>query len=109
MLPPMHFRENSVTVKDYADIWIHEGIATYCEMLYVDHKYGHDKFNRMLMMYSAEIQNKYPVVGPYNVAYWNYKDGDKYVKGALMLQKRNKECGYHNLTYLFGLYSCVIS
>ena len=76
---------NSVTARDYADIWIHEGFATYCEALYLEHKSGQQKAYSLLSFYSALIKNKYPVVGPYNVAYWDYHDGDKYMKGALML------------------------
>ena len=76
---------NSVTAKDYADIWIHEGIATYCEALYLEHKSGLQKSYSLLSLYAAAIKNKYPVVGPCDVAYWDYHDGDKYVKGAMML------------------------
>jgi len=76
---------NSVTAKDFADIWIHEGIATYCEALYVEHKWGKQKADQLLSLYSYSIRNKYPLVGPYDVNYWDYHDGDKYSKGALML------------------------
>jgi aminopeptidase N len=76
---------NSVTAKDYADIWLHEGFATYCEALYLQHKSGQQKYYSLLSLDAAAIKNKYPLVGPYNVAYWDYRDGDKYFKGAIML------------------------
>jgi hypothetical protein len=34
---------------------------------------------------AATINNKFPVVGPASVSYWDYKDGDVYGKGALIL------------------------
>ena len=31
---------NLVTAKDWSDLWIHEGLATYMEALYVERYYG---------------------------------------------------------------------
>lgn len=76
---------NSISVKDYADIWLHEGFATYAEALFVEHKYGYSKYLDYLQFYGMLIKNKKPVVGPRNVNYWDYKDADPYVKGALTL------------------------
>jgi len=76
---------NSVTVPDYAEVWIHEGFATYSEMLYLEHNYGHQMYLKFLSYYAMLIKNKRPVIGPHDVNYWDYKDGDVYMKGALML------------------------
>lgn len=76
---------NSVTAKDYADIWLHEGFATYSEALYVEHTHGYMEYLNYLRMYSMLIKNKRPVVGPRGVDYWDYKDPDVYMKGCLML------------------------
>ncbi len=76
---------NSISVADYADIWLHEGFATYSEALYVEHTQGFQEYLRYLYIYSLFIKNKRPMVGPKNVNYWNYKDGDPYMKGALTL------------------------
>lgn len=35
---------NLITARDWSDVWIHEGIATYTEALYVEHLYGREKF-----------------------------------------------------------------
>ncbi len=76
---------NAVSVNDYSDIWIHEGFATYSEALFLEDKYGYDRYLNYLSFYSILIANKKPVVGPRNVNYWDYKDSDPYLKGALML------------------------
>ena len=76
---------NSVSIGDYAEIWLHEGFATYSEALYVEHLYGHEVYERYLSFYAMLIKNKKPVIGPYGVNYWDYKDTDVYMKGALIL------------------------
>ena len=76
---------NSVSVGDFADIWLHEGFATYSEALYVEDVSGYSAYLRYLYSYSLSIKNKKPMVGPKDVKYWTYKDSDPYVKGAITL------------------------
>lgn len=76
---------NSVTAPDYAEVWLQEGFATYCEALYAEKTKGHEAYFSLLKLYAYFIRNKQPVVGPHDVNYWNYKDGDVYMKGALIL------------------------
>ena len=76
---------NSVSAGDYAEVWLQEGFATYSEALFAEKTNGHEAYLKTLRVYSNLIRNKQPVVGPQNVNYWNYKDSDVYVKGALML------------------------
>lgn len=76
---------NSLTVNDVADIWLHEGFATYSEALYVEATKGHEAYMNYINFYSIFVKNKKTVIGPFDVNYWNYKDGDVYVKGALIL------------------------
>lgn len=76
---------NSITVSDFADIWIQEGFATYSEALYIEHADGKAAYDRYLWFYAIFIRNKAPMVGPKEVNYWEYKDGDPYMKGALTL------------------------
>ena len=77
---------NAVSVSDFSDIWLQEGFATYSEMLYAEHMLG---YNRSLIyadyMLAGFINNKLPVVGPTGVSYWDYKDTDVYLKGAMIL------------------------
>ncbi len=77
---------NAVSVSDFSDIWLQEGFATYSEMIFAEKKLGYDSslfYARLLI--AGSIKNKLPVVGPANVDYWDYKDGDVYGKGALIL------------------------
>jgi aminopeptidase N len=77
---------NAVSVSDFCDIWLQEGFATYSEMIFTEHKKGYVNSllyasNRLACM----INNKFPVVGPPGVSYWNNKDNDIYNKGAMIL------------------------
>jgi aminopeptidase N len=44
-------------------------------------------------IYAMLIKNKKSVVGPHNVNFWDYKDGDVYMKGALMLHTLRNTIG----------------
>ena len=77
---------NAVSVSDFSDIWLQEGFATYSEMLYIESKKGYDT-SLMYANYwlAGTIKNRFPVVGPRDVNYWDYRDGDAYGKGAMIL------------------------
>jgi aminopeptidase N len=77
---------NAVSVSDFSDIWLQEGFATYSELIFAEKKKGYDT-SLMYANYwlAATVKNKFPVVGPKDVSYWDYKDGDVYGKGALIL------------------------
>jgi aminopeptidase N len=77
---------NAVSVSDFSDIWLQEGFATYSEAVYVESKKGYDTALIYINFWLAStIRNKYPVVGPKDVSYWDYRDGDVYGKGAMIL------------------------
>lgn len=76
---------NSVTASDLADGWLHEGFATYSEALFVEHKYGREKYEDYLLNQRLYIINRRPVVGEKGIRYFNYKDSDIYMKGAWIL------------------------
>lgn len=76
---------NSVSAADFADVWIQEGFATFSEALYVESTEGREAYLRYLLTYRLFIQNKWPVVGPTNERYFNYKNSDCYQKGAWIL------------------------
>jgi len=76
---------NAVSVADFSDMWIHEGIATYAEALYVERTNGYMAYLNYMYWLSITVKNKKPVVGPTGVYYLDYKDGDPYAKGAVML------------------------
>lgn len=77
---------NSLSCKDNAEIWLHEGFTTFCDALFMEEKMGYDFYlNMMRYQYGITIRNKRPVIGPFNVNYSNYKDSDPYGKGAITL------------------------
>ncbi len=74
---------NSVSMKDIADMWIHEGFCTYSEALYVECMNGADTALMYANGWKFRVQNDEPVIGAYNVNHEG--SGDMYYKGALML------------------------
>lgn len=74
---------NSVSMKDVADMWIHEGFCTYSEAIYVECKHGADTALLYCNSWKYRVANDKPVIGRYDVN----KEGstDMYYKGALML------------------------
>ncbi len=76
---------NAVTGNDLAEGWIHEGFATYSEALYVEKTKGYAAYENYLLNYRLFIINRRPLVGEKGIRYFNYKDGDIYMKGAWVL------------------------
>jgi aminopeptidase N len=74
---------NSITSKDSADMWIHEGFTSYTEAVYVECQYGYEKGQQYINGCKRNIDNTSPIIGPYGVN----KEGstDMYEKGALMM------------------------
>ncbi len=74
---------NSITSKDIADMWLHEGFTTYAEAVYVECLFGYDKALKYINGYQKKVANDKPIIGPYQV----HKEGSKdmYFKGALFL------------------------
>ncbi len=74
---------NSVTTTDIADMWIHEGLGTYSEALYIEYLYGHDAYLEYINAEKKAVSNDEPIIGKYNVN--DEGSGDMYYKGALLL------------------------
>ena len=74
---------NSITSKDSADMWIHEGFTTYAESVYVECQFGYENGQKYINGCKRNIDNLSPVIGPYGVN----KEGatDMYEKGALLI------------------------
>ncbi|UKM63570.2 M1 family metallopeptidase [Flavobacteriaceae bacterium GSB9] len=74
---------NSITNKDVADMWIHEGFTSYSENLFLDYYYGKKAASEYVIGTRQNILNDRPIIGEYNV---NSKGSDDmYFKGANML------------------------
>lgn len=74
---------NSITSRDIADMWIHESFGAYSETLFVDYHFGKQAGNEYCIGTRANIRNRTPIIGPYNVNASG--SGDMYSKGANML------------------------
>ncbi len=75
---------NSVTAFDFGDVWIHEGLATYTEVLHVERTRGQQEAARYLAGKRRYIHNRYPVMMPRGVYRWLPKN-DMYPKGAWIM------------------------
>lgn len=74
---------NSITAKDIADMWIHEGFTCYTESVYLECQLGFEKSQIYINGLKKNIQNDKPIIGSYGVN--QEGSGDMYYKGALML------------------------
>lgn len=74
---------NSITAKDIADMWIHEGFTTYAETIYIECRWGKEKALEYLKGIRKNISNENPIIGDYGVN--SAGSGDMYYKGANLL------------------------
>ena len=80
---------NSITYKDPADMWIHEGFTAYSENLFLDYYYGKEVSADYVIGTRRGIRNQSPVIGPYGV---NKRGSDMYNKGANILHTIRQFC-----------------
>jgi aminopeptidase N len=74
---------NSITMKDAADMWIHESFATYAEGLFTECQQGKKAGAEYTIGWRKGIENDEPIVGVYGVNHEG--SSDQYPKGANML------------------------
>ena len=74
---------NSITSRDIADMWIHEGFTMYTEAIYVECQMGTEKAQKYLSGIKRNVENQEPIIGQYGVNHEG--SGDMYYKGALLL------------------------
>ncbi len=74
---------NSITAKDIADNWIHEGMTTFSESLFTECLLGKEKGQTFCKGEWGNIRNDKPVTGDYGVN--NEGSNDIYDKGAAMM------------------------
>jgi aminopeptidase N len=79
---------NNVTAYDYCDAWIHEGLATYSEALFLEKVYGKEAYDKKIKYFYYGTSNQIPIKKVCGVKYssWiSYPDMDIYDKGALLM------------------------
>jgi aminopeptidase N len=74
---------NSITAADVADMWIHEGFATYLESLYVEQRFGKEAAIKYVNGEKPKVKNQEPVITQRGIH--REPTQDMYFKGALFL------------------------
>ncbi len=85
---------NKVTNKDWAHMWIQEGIATYAEALIYYELGGQEAYDKIINRHKMGIKYKKPMVGGDELTEdETYVDTDIYTKGSFFM---------HSLRYVIG-------
>ena len=74
---------NSITSKDLADMWLHEGFTNYSETLFTDCQFGTEAGDDYVIGTRKNITNTATIIGPYGVN--REGSGDMYYKGGNLL------------------------
>jgi len=74
---------NNITAKDLADLWIHEGFASYAESLFIESQYGKEAGVTYIHNGYKGMSNDKPVIAAYGVN--QLGSGDMYAKGSAVL------------------------
>jgi aminopeptidase N len=85
---------NLITAKDWSDVWIHEGIATYTQALYVEHLSGMDSYHQYMDLGRPNNNHTHPLA-PYEelTASEAFNNLNPYSRGAAVM---------HTLRYHLG-------
>ncbi|MEO6978171.1 MAG: M1 family metallopeptidase [Mucilaginibacter sp.] len=84
---------NKVTAKDWADYWIHEGICTFGDALYIKEFEGNAAYIQHWKQAAPTFENKIPIVMGKDIDEEAAYNGDIYGKGAFFM---------HTLCYVMG-------
>ena len=74
---------NSISMKDAADMWIHEGITNYSEGLFTEYWFGKKAAEDYIIGTRKNIRNDTPIIGTYGAN--REGSGDMYYKGGNMM------------------------
>lgn len=85
---------NKVTNKDWAHMWIQEGIGTYAEALAMYELGGQEEYNKIIAAHKRGIRYRKPLVGGEELSEdETYAGNDIYTKGSFFM---------HSLRYVIG-------
>jgi mannonate dehydratase len=84
---------NKVTAGDWADYWIHEGIGSFGDALYIRDMEGEDAYEKYFRQMAPRIHNDKPIVLGKDIAEEDAYHPDIYTKGAFFM---------HTLRYVLG-------
>ncbi|MEM7477045.1 MAG: M1 family metallopeptidase [Planctomycetota bacterium] len=74
---------NNISMKDVADMWIHESFTNYSENLFVEYHFSEREAQDYVIGCRKRVGNDKPIIGVYNVN--QSGSGDMYYKGGNML------------------------
>lgn len=74
---------NNISMKDAADMWIHEGFTNYSENLFVEYYWGKEAGADYVIGSRKNIENKSPIIGTYGSN--REGSGDMYYKSGNVL------------------------
>jgi aminopeptidase N len=90
---------NAVTERDWDDVWLSEGFATYFTQLFIEHAYGRDEFIDGMKRSRQTVLDFYAKMPDYRVVHANLDDMSKvttsmtYQKGAWVLHMLRQRLG----------------
>lgn len=84
---------NAITVRDWADFWIHEGFAVYSEAVLVNDTLGVEKYLAYMRHVRGFVRNRLPIIRGRDIDSVRAYHPDIYGKGA---------CVLHTLRWLLG-------
>jgi aminopeptidase N len=84
---------NKVTNKDWAHMWIQEGINTYSEALCMRELSGEKGYDSMMLQFRKSIRNEKPLVQGEGITSGDTYTGDIYVKGAFFMHTLRRMLG----------------
>ncbi len=90
---------NAVTERDWNDVWLSEGFATYFTSLFIEHAYGRDEFVEGLRRSRQTVLDFYAKTPEYRVVHENLDDMSRvttsmtYQKGAWALHMLRQRLG----------------
>ncbi len=74
---------NNISMRDAADMWIHESFTNYSENLFVEYHFSQQEAEDYVIGCRKRIRNDAPIIGTYHVN--KSGSGDMYYKGGNML------------------------